>query len=162
MKGSLCLINPYDQEHLKLITEYELTNGINNKISEFIKDIKKLSKEEYEKQKYANDYELILVIIDQGKIKDSCHIQVEKDIKSCYITLVPTKSRDYHRNIITRATDYAMNILGMQEVFIKLPTADKNLLLNLENQGFENLGTENGEYIFLKDQETILESKYHL
>ena len=48
-----------------------------------------------------------------------------------------------------------MNILGMVDIFIKANFDDKNMIANLEARGFESLGEENGQLIYLKEKELI-------
>ena len=43
----------------------------------------------------------------------------------------------------------------MEDIFITISTQDKNLKLNLEHSGFENLGEENGKITYLKEKENI-------
>jgi hypothetical protein len=151
----LFLVDPYNYAHINLIDEFERENEISTKTSEFLDNLKaELSKEEYLKQKrLSNDIEESLFIETNKKIKDSCHIQGVKDIKTCTITFAPIKTKLRNRRLITLATDYAFNTLDMYEVFIKVSKDDKNMIENLNARGFESLGEEEGNLIFLKEKE---------
>lgn len=153
----LFLVNPFDKNHLKMIEEFEKENEINTKTSEFLSRLtKSMTKEEYEHSKRkANEIEESLFIKESEKVKDSCHIKGEKDIKSCSIFFAPIKTKLRNRHLLSLATDYAINTLGMVEVFISTQVDDKNMIENLEAQGFENLGEENGSIIYLKENENL-------
>ena len=130
----LFLVNPFDVKHLSMIDDFETENEINTKTSEFLTRLTKtMSKEEYEEfKKTANELEESLFIEENNKVKDSCHIHGEKDIKSCNISFAPIKTKLRNRRLLTLATDYALENLGMMEVFINTTHDDKNMIANLE------------------------------
>jgi hypothetical protein len=154
----LFLVNPYNNTHLKLIDEFETENEISTNTSKYLDSLKdKLTEQEYlNRKRLSNDIEESLFIEVNNKIKDSCHIQGVKDIKTCTITFAPIKTKLRNRRLITLATDYAFNNLGSEEVFIKVIKDDKNMIENLIARGFESLGEEDGVLVFLKEQEDIL------
>lgn len=148
-------INPFNQKHIKLLEEFEKENEIKTKINDSLKKITiSMTEKEYNNSKIiSNEIEENLFIKENNKMKDTCHIIGEKDIKTCNITFAQVKTKFHNRKLISLATDYAINILGMLEVFIHIKSDDKNMFSNLEDKGFENLGEENGEIIFLKEKE---------
>ena len=98
----------------------------------------------------SNDINLELTLHEKEKVKDQCHIQGYKDIKSCTITFVPKKRKN--RKIALLATDYAFNTLGMEEVFLSINPDDTRLLDYLDANEFECLGDEKGSIIYLKEK----------
>lgn len=148
----LYLANPYNRNHLNLIQSFEKEHDITSSASTFIGEIcTKFSEEEYEqRKKQDNEINEIIFIESNSKIKDLCQIQGEKDVKICYVTFAPIKVSK-KRQLVTLATDYAMNTLHMQEVFMRILPEDRSMLQILTNQGFENLGEDRGTIIFLKD-----------
>ena len=151
----LFLVNPFDVKHLSMIDDFETENEINTKTSEFLTRLTKtMSKEEYEEfKKTANELEESLFIEENNKVKDSCHIHGEKDIKSCNISFATIKTKLRNSRLLTLATDNALENIGMMEVFRNTTHDDKNMIANLEARGFESLGEENGQLIYLKEKE---------
>lgn len=156
----LFLIDPYNSEHLRLIDEFEKNNNIETGIKELLlNDIKDISKEEYDDyKKESNDIHTSLFIEESSKIKDICYIHGVKDRKSCTITFPPLNAK-FKRRLIYISTDYALNSLGMEDAFISLPSIDKQLSTSLELMGYENLGEEQGKYLYLKEKETEKENQ---
>ena len=56
------------------------------------------------------------------------------------------------RKLIKQATDYALNILGMEEVFVNISTTDEKLMTSMELEGYEPITDETGNLFFLKDK----------
>ena len=148
-------INPYDDNDIKLIEEYENNNHLNNKLSNNIKKIRNtISKEKYlEKRKNSNEIEENLYIEKNSKIIGYCHLHGEKDIKSCKISFIFDGNNIKRRKAISMITEYIIGHYGMQEVFTSISSSDKETINALNIYGYENLGEENGEVLFLKEQE---------
>lgn len=155
----LSIVNPFDNNHLVKIDNFEKENEIGTKTSDFLTKLKEsMTKEEYELQKKSsNDIETSLFLEMDDSVKDVCHIKGEKDRKTCTITFAEIKTKLRNRRMITLATDYALNSLGMEEVFVSIDKEDKNMIMNLEARGFESLGEESGIIIYLKEKELIKE-----
>lgn len=147
------IAEPHNNKHLEMIEEFEQQNNIQSLILTNLKNIREtLSKEEYEKkQQTSNEIQQILFIEKDGIIKDYCYIQAEKDRKICHLIPAPLKVVFKNRNILSEATNYAFEILGMNDLFI---TTSENLEYEgLEREGFTNIGENEGETIFLKQRE---------
>ena len=82
-----------------------------------------------------------------------CFISGEKDISTCIIVFSALKVKHKVRKLISLATDFAFHTLGMKEVFIRVDINDKNMVENLKDENFENLGIENGNFLYLKEYE---------
>lgn len=149
------IADPYNDEHIALLEQFEQENNIYTKSVSYLKDVRqKNSKETYQKKfKERNEINQILLLKEDAKLKDSCHLQGEKDIKTCNITFSPIKTKSKNRHLLTLVTDYAFNILGMEEVFVSITPNDSNLEANLILKGFENLGLMNGSKTYLKERE---------
>lgn len=133
----------FDQEnsyHQNLLNRFEKENGL----FEIIHKPKELS---------DNNISEILFLEDNNIIKDICYIEGEKDIKICKIFLYPKKEEYNNRQLISLATNYALNIFNMHNVIIKIDESDKSLLNILEKNNFECLGKENNSILFLKEKE---------
>ena len=68
-------------------------------------------------------------------------------------------SQKKKRPIINLAADYALNILGMEEVFVSIKSTERPLIDSLE-QSFENLGEEDGYVTYLKEKESQAVSNF--
>lgn len=155
----LFLVNPYDNNHYNELQEFEERNQLSEKYTGFLREIRDtILEEEYNKnKKESNDINEILFIEQNGKIKDSCLISGVKDRKSCKIEFSPLKTKLKNRNLITIATDYVLNSLGMQEAFTILPIENQSMMTMLEPKGYENLGIadDSNTIMYLKEKENI-------
>ena len=110
------------------------------------------TEDEY-KEHLAKDNEISLTLFTgQKSITDACIIYASKDIKTCNIYFAPL-SQKKKRPIIDLAAEYALNVLGMEEVFVSIKATEKTLIDSLE-QSFENLGEEDGYVTYLKEKES--------
>lgn len=144
-KEKLFLLDPYNDNHLKKLVLFEEENNIIDKPSENIKKIKETIS--------SNEIDELLFTEKENRINDCVHIHAEKDIKTCRITPLKLTNKNKRRYLPELATTYALNTLGMEEVFIDVEVNDYNMINYLELKGFENLGEENGIILFLKERE---------
>lgn len=155
----LFLVDPYNKEHNDLIRDFEIRNELPASTTEYIQNIRQIPKEEYlKRKKEGNEIIEILYLEQGGVIKDCCTIDGEKDIRSCKITFPVLKNRIRNRSLVTTATDYAQNSLGMIEVFTVLPPQNLNMSTQLESQGYEDLGENNGMTIYLNENKKTKEN----
>ena len=131
-------LNPKSLSHIKLLEEYRQDNNISTPIGI------------YQKEESFVDFSLDLLLEEKKKIKDICHIQGYKDIKSCTISVASNKKKK--RKILSLATDYALNTLGMETVYLRINPDDNNVIKYLEDNKFECLGDEKGSIIYLKEK----------
>ena len=148
------IADPYNDEHIRLITDFEETNGITTVTSTLLKNIRQTRTEEKYKEevKQSNEIHQSLFLQNEENITDTCHIQAEKDMKSCRIFFAPINMRS--RRLVPLATDYAFEVLGMEDVFVTVDgSTDHELIENLELNGFENLGENDGNIMYLKEKQ---------
>ena len=150
----LFLLDPYNDKHVNMIKEFEKENDM-YKISEVIGTLhSSISKDEFiQKQKNSNEINENLFIEKSSKIIDCCLIQGEKDIKTCRISFYPIKTKPVKRKLAMYASNYALNSLGMEEVFINVDKEDKYMINYLDSLGYENLGEENNKILYLTEKE---------
>ncbi len=159
----LLLVDPYDEDYKKMIEEFEKENGIVTATGTYISHVSNVPKEEYEQnKKLSNEIRESLFLEFNSKVTDLCYIEGEKDIKACTISFAPLKKKLKKRDLIGIATDYAINHLKMEEIFVKISPEDKNMIESLKQNGFENLGENEGEIVFLKEREEELETQRKL
>lgn len=133
-------IDPSNLKHIKLLDEFEKESNSRTPIG-FYQNIDESN----------NDICMELVLQEKEKVQDICHLQGYKDIKSCTISFVPKKKKK--RKIVSMATDYAIDTLGMEEVFLKINPEDHDMLEYLDSSEFECLGDEKGSIIYLKEKQ---------
>lgn len=159
----LYILNPYDTNHISLLMNYEKDNKVSTKALEALLKIREtLTEEEYQElKKSSNEIEMSLFIEESGKIKDLCLVQGEKDMRICKIYFSPTPEKIRTRKLLNLATDFALNTLGMESVFVVTDSNDKVMHYNLESSGYENLGLENNSIIYLKERELEINNQKH-
>ena len=151
------IADPYNINHLKILEEFEQENNLAKKLSSSLKEMKKETQKKVHQQNLTltNEIHEIFFIKEGEKIKDCGYLNGEKDIKICRISLVPITNK--HRKILTKITDYAFHILGMEEVFINVKSEEKELKKTIEEQGFESLGDENKVTTYIKENPKYIE-----
>ena len=135
MSSSLFQLDITNKDHLKLLKEYA-------------KEHKGMILEESNSD---NEFNIYLFNIKDNKINELCLLQGQKDIKTCTITCEKEA-----RKIILPATDYALDTLNMEEVFIKVKEEDKLTINLLNKNGYECLGEEKGSIIYLQERKEVL------
>ena len=139
---------PYIENHMDMIFKF---------ISEKKLDQETINDIVQKKEPTEKEIDLYLFTSDSSKIKDICHLQGTKDIKIANITL-PKINEEKKRTIIEKAADYAINSLGMEEVFLKVDLDDTKTQDYLEQIGLELIGREKDYSIFLMEKDYKNES----
>lgn len=159
--SSLYTVNPYNDIHIQMLKEYEKRNDISINLSEQLKKMaSSIPEEEYlNRKRNRNEIEERLFLEKDSIIIDSCHIQGEKDMKTGRITLSPPKGITKRRRIVPLATNYALDTLNLEEVFIMIDPTDKETISYLKQNGYECLEEEQGNILFLKEKEERINNK---
>lgn len=142
-KESLYLLNLSNQNHIKLLEEFEKENS--------------LSLRENLDNDNPNEIDEIVFLEKDNSIKTLCQIHGERDIKTCNLTLFNTSSMNSTSKLLKYVTSYALELLGMEKIALHLSNKDMNMKSILIENDFEDLGEENGITIFLKEREEVLE-----
>lgn len=147
----LYIVNPYDETHKELLMNFERENSITTRSLGYSEKItSSQTEEEYiNNKRVSNEVEIGLFLEENNKIKDLCFIQGEKDISTCKMYFTNARPKSKTRKLLNLATDFALNTLGMKEVFIISSSNDKSMQQDLERKGFENLGSEGDSIIYL-------------
>ena len=135
-RNKLDLLDTSNDKHRKMIKEYEQRKGIKLDL-----DIINNSN--------SNELNAYIYSSDEEKIKDICLIQCQKDIKTATIINI---DKDTSKTILPVTSNYLINTLGMESVFIRVDMDDKQIMKYLEEKGFESLGDENGDIIYLREK----------
>jgi hypothetical protein len=140
LSSKLIPIDPNNINQIELIDQFQKKEGIATPIG----TIKK------EDKNNDNDFTIELLLEENKEIQDICHIQGVKDMRQCFISFLSKNKRK--RKMIPLATSYALDVLGMEEVFIKTQPNDENMIKYLLESNYECLGDEKGSIIFLKEK----------
>ena len=141
-------LDPYNDTQLEKIRIFEEEKGI-DKLSKDILRIRNSSSQEEYCDSNKNEFEKIIFIEKDNKITDCCYIYGEKDIKQCRITPI---NSDRRKEMTISATNYALNNLGMEEVFIPVDKDDNSMITYLELREYENIGEVEGNILLLKEK----------
>ena len=147
----LLTIDPYSNNDKKKVKVFEEEQGLGNVVSSVLDSIaSSFSEEEYQNMKnHSNTTEEYLAVLEGESIKDLYLILVEKDRKTCQVSMIGKPKK---RKMIVIITEYILNRLKMVEVFIRVNTSEKEMIKYLKSLGYENLGEEQETTIFLKEK----------
>lgn len=141
-------LDPYNDTQLEKIRIFEEEKGIDKLSKDILRIRNKSSQEEY-CDSNKNEFEKIIFVEKDNKITDCCYIYGEKDIKQCRITPINSNKK---REMTILATEYALNNLGMEEVFIPVDKDDNSMITYLELREYENIGEVEGNILLLKEK----------
>lgn len=153
------VLNPYNENHVKLFTTYDQKNQITDGISKKLENIRKQYTEEEFRQNERKKTEITRTIFleKDGRISSYCNLQGEKDRKLCQLMLGPVENLKGAEQLLQSAEKYAFDTLGMEELIFldskKSFFPSKYFL----NNNYESLGEESGQIIYMKSK--VLEPK---
>ncbi len=153
-RRTLLVANPYDENQLEMIESFELENDLGKRLSSRLREIaNRYSKEEYREKLWGeNEIEEYLFLCEDNKLMDYCQLNAYKDIRSCYLSLAPSRKISTSKTLLSLVTEHAFG-LGMVEVFATTSAYDRALHEALALDGYENLGEENGITSFVRSFE---------
>ena len=133
---------------MSVITFQQLDISDINKIREIEKIIGMTI--DINKEDNSNEFDKYIYTEKDNQIGSIFLIQCLRDIKTCNVIWLNADLSK--KSLIKDATNYALEILGMEEAFINVDNNNPNLIKYLEKNGFESLGEEDGNIIFLKEK----------
>jgi len=143
------IVNYHNKEHTLKLEKFAIENK-NLTLLETLPNI--LININNNEMSTINELDQIACLEEKNQIVDFCHLHIERDIKSCYLTLNPSSKKSKSRPILTLLEEYAFNVLEMEEVFLKFSPLDKSTINVMLERGFENLGNVNGNIYLLKEK----------
>ncbi|MBQ8131361.1 MAG: hypothetical protein IJ193_02600 [Bacilli bacterium] len=161
---SLFIADPYNESHIKMFAEFEERNGVEKTTTEAWESLRaKFSEEQYKEfQKVQNEIMQTIFTMENDSVKDSCFIRGEQDIKTCELIFAPLKEEPRGRQLVGIASNYALNTLGMEQIYVSINPNDKNLRNSLISKGFEDIGTieenSSSKLTFIKLKEDMKEA----
>ena len=137
----LFILDQQNEDHIRLLDEFQTENNI---------DLSYCLKQDED----SNSINECLFIEESSKMRDFCQIQGVKDLKKCNINVarIETKRK---RRLIPNAIDYALNTLEMEEAYVNISPKDERLAMNMELDGYESIGEQDGNLVFLKEREDV-------
>lgn len=157
---NLFIADPFNDEHIKLFEEFESINNDKKPVSTYLTGIRKAydSKESFKKVENANnELNVIAFTMSDNKMKDYCYIKGEKDRKVCELFFAQLNSNQNTRPIMQKVSNYVLDIMGMEQVYVSLTRDEKKLYSQLTSHGYEDIGEVNGKITFIKEKEDIYE-----
>ncbi len=153
------IADPYKDEHIKLFMDFENANDYKRPVTTYLTGIRKAyDKESYNKiVRNNNELNIIIFMMNKNKMSDYCYIKGEKDRKVCELFFAHLNFPSKNRHIMEKASFYALNILGMEQVFVSIAQEEKDLYHQLINSGYEDIGEVNGKRTLIKEKEEIKE-----
>ena len=133
---------------MSVITFQQLDISDINKIREIEKIIGMTI--DINKEDNSNEFDKYIYTEKDNQIHSVFLIQCLRDIKTCNVIWLNADLSK--KSLIKDATNYALEILGMEEAFINVANNNPNLIKYLEKNEFESLGEEDGNIIFLKEK----------
>ena len=133
---------------MSVITFQQLDISDINKIREIEKIIGMTI--DINKEDNSNEFDKYIYTEKDNQIDSIFLIQCLRDIKTCNVIWLNADLSK--KSLIKDATNYALEILGMEEAFINVANNNPNLIKYLEKNEFESLGEEDGNIIFLKEK----------
>lgn len=151
----ITIADPYNENDMIKMKEFEESNKLEPYVSNYLIETRNSKKKESYNQELrnANEIDQIVYIQNKNQVLDYCYLHIEKDMKSCYISFCPTIEPNERLKLLEMTTDYAFSILGMEEIFIQISVKDKKTMEHLIVCGYENLGEENGEMSFMRENQ---------
>lgn len=144
-------LDPYNDTHISMLQQFEQSNELDLSFSKELLNISQnYSKEQY--LKYCNNQNELnqhFCYCKDNVVLGHCTFYIQKDIKTCHITFTKSQNSTQNIRLISLATTYALNTLGMEEVFSSTSPTDETLIAYLTNNGYENLGTDDGLTCFV-------------
>lgn len=157
---NLFIADPFNDEHIKLFEEFESINNDKKPVSTYLTGIRKAydSKESFKKVENANnELNVIAFTMSDNKMKDYCYIKGEKDRKVCELFFAQLNSNQNTRPIMQKVSNYVLDIMGMEQVYVSLTRDEKKLYSQLTSHGYEDIGEVNGKITFIKEKEDVYE-----
>lgn len=133
-KSKLSLLDMSNKNHLEMLKRYTQQNNIKVNLEIETDD--------------SNEINSYIFESINNEIINMCLIQCQKDIKLGTITSVG----EIKEELILEVTNYLLNVLNMESVFIKVNKNNKKTIKYLAENLFESLGVEQDELTFLKEK----------
>lgn len=163
MREQLVVASPYNDEHIKLIEEYETRNGLKSSTSEYLHKTRNMMSEIDYKQLEQERPEVLktLLLLNGKQIITTAHLIGEKDRKVCQMTIDNTTSPKWQEKMLEEAEIYAFTTLGMEEVVLfqegtQIPTT------YFSNHEFDDLGVESGMQVYMKSKNMEKNNTYQI
>lgn len=148
-------INPYDDEHIKLVEgfEKELDNKLPISVSSILLKIRNKSQEDYLNDKRtSNRIEDNYYLMVNNRLVSSCYVEGDKDLKSCsmdLLTLPNERCKGYGSYLLENVSNRLFNEGILTQNLYSTP-GDKACIKMADKAGFVLIGSSNGYDINLQ------------
>lgn len=164
MREQVVVASPYNNEHIKLIKEYETRNGLKNSTSEYLQKTRNMMSEIDYKQLEQERPEILktLLFLNGEKVMTIAHLMGEKDRKVCQMTMDNTSSPKWQEKLLEEAENYAFTTLGMEEIVFLQEEGTHIPTTYFSNHEFDDLGLENGMQVYMKSRSVEKNAIHHM
>ncbi len=154
MKEKVIIASAYNDEHIKLIEEYETRNSLKKSTSEYLQKTRNMISEIDYRQLEQERPEIVktLLLLSGKKIITIAHLVGEKDRKVCQMTIDNTTSPKWQEKMLEEAENYAFSTLGMEEVVLLQEEGTQIPIAYFSVHRFEDLGVESGMHVYMKSR----------
>ena len=155
---NIIVADPFNDNHVKMFNDFEELNNPNKPMTKYMESIRNTcDRKKYNKiVNNNNEFNTIIFTMDENNIRDYCLLKGEKDRKVCELFFASLKENK-HRSIMDKATKYALDVLGMEQLFVSITAKEGKLYNQLINNGYEDIGEVNGKITLLKEKEDEIE-----
>ena len=164
MKEKIEVANPYNEEHIIRLKEYEDKNQLANTTTNYLlKTRNMLSEVDYRQlEQESPEIARTLFLTQNGNVMTVAHLLGEKDRKICRMTIDNTASIKIQERLLTEAQNYAFTNLGMEDVVLLQEEGNHIPSSYLKEQGFDDLGIESGMQVYTKSRESEKLTTYQM
>lgn len=155
--AKILVANPYRDDHIKLIKEFEqkLNNNLPYQTSDILMDIRKKQPQQiYFMARYNSDtVEENLYLIEDDELKSSCYIEGKKSDRKCTFTYVTPKiyqGQGFGKQMLDFAFIYATVVLEMDIVELEIAKGNQDSVKLAQSIGFEKVGEYGMSEIYAK------------
>lgn len=152
------IANPYDNNCLNMIANYEKSNNLDDTITKQLIRIRAVTKEDsYERRNMtSNELDQFIFLRDGDKLVAGCHFKGYKDMRDAYLSILPSANSKTTTTLLQYATTYAFEGLGMEQVFVEIDNKDEKNASALIDANFESLGTEGKKTQFMIEKDNYV------
>lgn len=150
MKEKVIVANPYNDDHISMLEEYENNNGISHTTSDYLKNIKNMLSEVDYRQLEQERPEVVttLLLIRKNEILTMAHLIGEKDRRVCRITVDSTAQPRQQEKLLDESEKYAFGTLGMEDIIYMQEAGNHIPSQYFLNRGYDDLGIEDDMHIY--------------
>lgn len=163
MKETVVVADSTNENHIKLIKEYEGKNNLENIIVQYLKkDTTLLSRiDSNQQQQETAEITKILFLVSNGTIRALSCLIGETDRKLCQMTIYQSSTK-WGERLLEEAENYAFFTLQMEDIALFQEEKTPLPATYLSDHGFMDLGLASGRQVYMKSRGTKERKAYQM